>query len=122
MSLETIFPEPRTLTLSGKQFVVREFKARELPQVLAIASKMTDISQEAIAALLDQESERLFRLLASVSGATEQDIGELSVSDLLALLEGVVSENVDFFVHRLPETIQRVTSKVTAGSTVSSYS
>ena len=119
MELETIFPEQQLMVLGGKQFLVREFKARELPQVLAIASKLTDVSQEAIASLLDTEADRLFRLLASVTGAKEQDIGELSVSDLLALLEGVVAANVNFFVHRLPETILRVTTQVTAGSTQS---
>lgn len=119
MELQTIFPVPRTITLGGKPYIVREFKARELPQVLAIASQLTDVTQEAIAALLDTETDRLFRLLAAVTGTTEQDIGDLPVSDLLTLLEEVVVENVDFFVQRLPESIRRVTTKVTAGSTQS---
>ena len=119
MELQTIFPDPRTITLGGKSYVVREFKARELPQVLAIASKLTDFTQETLASLLDTETDRLLRLLAGVSNTTEQDVGDLPVSDLLTLLEEVVAENVDFFVQRLPEAIRRVTTKVTAGSTQS---
>lgn len=119
MELQTIFPEPRKIELGGKPFVVREFKARELPQVLSLASTLSEVSQEAITALLDTQTDRIFKLLSSVAEVPTEQVQELSASDLLTLLEEVVSENIDFFVQRLPETIRRVTGKVTAGSTPS---
>lgn len=117
--LETLFPEQKTVTIGGKDFVIREFVAHELPSVVALVSNMSDVSQETIALLVADNTDRLISLISSITKQPIELIREVRLPVLMKLVEEIVEVNLDFFVQVLPKALSRLGSKV-AGSMRSS--
>ena len=120
--LSTLFPSPRTVTISGTEFRVREFVAAEFPLVAALGSKLADFDLLGIGLLLETESERVFALTASVTGKPLAEIKQLPLSVLVDLILAIVEENLDFFVRRLPVAVRRLQEKVTGSMSSSTLS
>ena len=112
MTIEHVFPQERLEVIGGLEFKVREFYAREFPAVISIASKLDTTAVLEIESLIETESDRLFALLASVTGQPVDVIQRLRGEVLTHLIERIIEENLDFFVRILPATLQRVATKV----------
>ena len=113
MSIESIFPIERSLTIADVDFKIREFQAREFPVVISLASKLSGVSQADIAQLIETQTDDIFKLVAAITAHPKADIERLRPAVLLQLIEAIIEENLDFFVLQLPQTIQRLGSKVT---------
>jgi hypothetical protein len=111
--LSTLFPSPRTVTISGVEFRVREFVAGEFPLVAALGSRAIDFDAMGIGMLLETESDRVFALVASVTGRKVDEIKQLPISVLVDLIAAIVEENVDFFVRRLPTAVRQLQERMT---------
>ena len=120
--LSTLFPSPRTVTISGAEFRVREFVAAEFPLVAALGSKMVDFDMIGIGLLLETESERMFVLVASVTGKPLTEIKQLPLSVLIELIAAIVEENLDFFVHKLPAAVRRLQERMIGSMSSNSLS
>jgi hypothetical protein len=119
-SLNSLFPEVKTVVIGETSFVIREFVAHELPAVVALASNMGSVSEETVAALVADNSERLFALVSSVTGLPIDVVHKIRLPVLLALVEEIIDANLDFFVQVLPKALSRVGSKVTGSMRSSS--
>ncbi len=117
--LNSLFPEVKTVTIGETSFAIREFVAHELPAVVALASNLSEVSQETIAALVAGNTDRLFALIASVTGQPVDLVRKIRLPVLLMLVEEIIEANLDFFVHVLPKALSRMGSKVN-GTTRSS--
>jgi hypothetical protein len=116
-SIDTLFPQEKVLTIEGTDFVLREFHAREFPAVVAIASQMSGGSQEDIIRALEANGDRVLKLVAGITKQPMDVVERVRLPVLLRIIEGILEENIDFFVVTLPATLQRVTGRVTtAGS------
>lgn len=110
--LNSLFPEVKTVVIGETSFVIREFVAHELPAVVALASNLSEVSQETIAALVADNTDRLFSLVSSVTDQPIDLVRKVRLPVLLMLVEEIIDANLDFFVQVLPKTLSRVGSKV----------
>ncbi len=120
MSLESLFPENKTLKFGDKDFIIREFVAHEFPAVVRLASTMSSTSQEEVVTMIDAHLESVLKLLSSVTGQPVDLLSKIRMQVLLKLIEAVIEENIDFFVQELPMAIRRVGAKMT-GSRLSNF-
>lgn len=111
--LNSLFPETKTLVVGDTSFIIREFVAHELPSVVALASNLSEVSQETIADLVAGNTDRLFALVSSVTGQPVDLIRKIRMPVLLMLVEEIIEVNLDFFVQVLPKALSRMGSKVT---------
>lgn len=109
--LNTLFPTAKTVNIGGHDFQVRELVAAEFPLVAALGHKLADIDLLGIGPLFETESDKMFALLASITGKPLDEIKRLRMSVIADLIAAVVEENMDFFVRQLPAILARVATK-----------
>ena len=110
--LAALFAPNKTITIGGIEFQIREFIAAEFPMVAALGNRLTDLDLTGVGPLFETESERVFALIASVTGRPLADIKQLRMTILVELLGAIIEENLPFFVQALPAVIARVAEKI----------
>jgi len=103
--LAALFAPNKTITIGGIEFQIREFIAAEFPMVAALGNRLTDLDLTGIGPLFETESERVFALIASVTGRPLADIKQLRMTILVELLGAIIEENLPFFVQALGDPL-----------------
>jgi predicted sugar kinase len=112
-TIDILFPQEKVIRIEDRDFVVREFHAKEFPAVVAIAASMNGSGQADIISALEANGDKVLRLVSTVTNQPIEVVERLRLPTLLRLIEAILEENLDFFVRQLPQAIQRLGSRVT---------
>lgn len=106
--LDILFPQEKKLVIGGQEFIIREFVASEFSDVIALGSALGGD----LASAIQEDPERLFRLISSVTGVPDGTIKKMRLTALAKVVGELVEANADFFTQSLPKLIQKVAQAV----------
>lgn len=116
--ISAVIPELKTISIAGKDVIIRAFRLGQLPAVIKAAQPIKsmlayhkDKPLDLSAVFMAYASDCL-NLMQAMSNLPREFIDALELDDGITLFSALLEANVDFFVQRILPTVPKLASQV----------